>query len=336
MGRVHIRSSLRSRESSSTSTGVDPREKIKDCCRKLVAFMCTQVGVGGLIVGYAIVGAIGFMTIETQMEYVHIFELEKLRRNYSEMLWSATAADHTVNVLNKKAFEQQTDQLLTDFQTEIVKAVRKGYNGKTVEEVWSLPAALMFCLSIFTMIGYGNMVPRTPWGKGATVVYAIFGIPLYVLYFLNMGNVLAQTFRWLYRWFHECTGRKRLGQRIIVPSTACLWVIFGYIVAGTIMFAQWEEWDYLDSAYFCVTSLCKIGMGDFVPGANIVEAKSGSHLKLVINFVYLLLGLGLVAMCYNLMREDVREKAKELREDIIDAFLDFKRKMVNCCQSDSK
>ncbi|KAG8034013.1 hypothetical protein G9C98_008494 [Cotesia typhae] len=330
-----MRSSSRSCNSSATSINRDPREKIKDCCRKLVAFMCTQVGVGGLVVGYAIVGALGFITLETQSEYPHVEEMQHLRKNFSEKLWTATAADRNVNVLNKTAFNRQTDGLLSEFQIEVVKAVKKGYNGKSVKDVWSLPAALMFCLSVFTMIGYGNIVPRTMWGKVATVVYAIFGIPLYVLYFLNMGKVLAQTFRWLYRWFHVCTGRKKPGQRIIVPSTACLWVIFGYILIGTIMFAQWEEWDYLDSAYFCVTSLCKIGMGDFVPGANIVEAKSGSHLKLVINFVYLLLGLGLVAMCYNLMREDVRVKARELREEIIEAFEDFKYRMVHCCRVNS-
>ncbi|XP_008561093.1 potassium channel subfamily K member 9 [Microplitis demolitor] len=327
-----MRSSSRSCNSSTTSVNGDPREKIKDCCRKLVAFMCTQVGVGGLVVGYAIVGAIGFSNIETQVEYPHIEEVRLLRKNYSAKLWTATAADRHVNILNKTAFRRHTDGLLKEFQIEIVKAVKLGYNGKSAQDVWSLPAALMFCLSVFTMIGYGNIVPRTMLGKGATVVYAIFGIPLYVLYFLNMGKVLAQTFRWLYRWFHECTGRKKPGQRIIVPSTACLWVIFGYILVGTIMFAQWEEWDYLDSAYFCVTSLCKIGMGDFVPGANTVETESRSHLKLVINFIYLLLGLGLVAMCYNLMREDVREKARELREEIIDAFEEFKYRMVHCCR----
>lgn len=101
------------------------------------------------------------------------------------------------------------------------------------------------------------------------------------------------------------------------------------------MFAQWEGWDYLDSAYFCVTSLCKIGMGDFVPGATFTdEAKEGSHLKLVINFIYLLLGLGLLAMCYNLMREDVKEKAKELKADVIDAVGDFRERLVACCHSD--
>lgn len=190
-----MRASQRSRDSSSTSAGVDPRERIEDCCRKLVAFMCTQVGVGGLVVGYAIVGAFGFISIETQEEYPHVQQMIKLRKNYAGKLWNNTAADQRVNILNKLAFEKNTDIILKEFQNKVVDAVKNGYNGKTVEEVWSLPAALMYCLSVFTMIGYGNMVPRTPWGKGATVVYAIFGIPLYVLYFLNMGKVLAGTFR---------------------------------------------------------------------------------------------------------------------------------------------
>lgn len=329
---ARLRSSLRSRDSSSTSTGLDPRERVKDCCRKLVAFMCTQVGVGGLVVGYAIVGALAFTEIEKNAD---VIDLEVDRNNSARELWLRTASNETINVLDKAAFNATTTELLRDFQKIVVEAVKKGYNGQTAKEVWTIPSALIFCLSIFTMIGYGNMVPKTSFGKGATVVYAIIGIPLYVLYFLNMGKVLAHTFRWLYRWMHECSGRRRPpGTRIIVPSTACLWVISGYILAGTIMFAQWEKWNYLDSVYFCVTSLCKIGMGDFFPGVNvIIEYESGSQTKLVITFVYLLLGLGLVAMCYNLMREDVRVKARELKDDVTQTFDDFRVKIVRCCRA---
>ncbi|XP_066992812.2 two pore potassium channel protein sup-9 [Anabrus simplex] len=336
-----VRSSVRSRGSSSTSAS-DPREKVKDCCRKLVAFMCTQVGVGGLVVGYAIVGAVGFRWIETLPDnplYGRKQLVESLRGNCAAELWELIDAENT---FNETAWRNEADRVLQKFQTSMAEIIKLGYDGLTPDELWSFPAALMFCLSVFTMIGYGNMVPRTPWGKGITVVYAVFGIPLYVLYFMNMGEVLATTFRWLYTRLYECTREPPPEQdaesnlpphpapRIIVPSTACLWVIGGYVLTGTIMFAEWEGWNYLNSSYFCVTSLCKIGIGDFVPGANISDSRSGSQTKLVINFIYLLLGMGLVAMCYNLMREEVRVKMRELREELSQCLEDVRARSIAC------
>lgn len=48
--------------------------------------------------------------------------------------------------------------------------------------------------SIITMIGYGDLVPRTEGGKIACIVYACFGIPVYILYFMNMGKVRSGAF----------------------------------------------------------------------------------------------------------------------------------------------
>ena len=58
-----------------------------------------------------------------------------------------------------------------------------GYDERPLEEIWTFPGALMFSLSIITMVGYGNVVPKTYQGKILTMVYALFGIPLYILYF---------------------------------------------------------------------------------------------------------------------------------------------------------
>lgn len=284
--------------------------------------------------GYAIVGAFGFMMIETQVEQpVEECVREYVRREYADKLWFSTASNQSVNVFNRTAFRAVSNSILQRYQHNITSTLRYD-NCANPSDLWSFPAALMFCLSVFTMIGYGSLVPKTQWGKGATVIYAVVGIPLYVLYFLNMGQVLAETFRWLYTRMHECTGQRKPGQRITVPSTACLWVIIGYVVAGSIMFATWEGWDYLDSAYFCVTSLCKIGMGDLVPGWNQDDSTESSQTKLIINFVYLLLGMGLIAMCYNLMKEDVYVKARELKEQLNQAMDAAHYKIVTCCKSE--
>ncbi|XP_035441060.1 TWiK family of potassium channels protein 7 [Spodoptera frugiperda] len=333
--------SMRSRDSSST-VGSDAREKIKDCFRKFIAFMFTQVGVGALVVCYAILGAAGFMHIEKDSPDVQLHEVRQLRQNCAEALWNITITD---NLFNETAWVIKVDEVLKVFQNNITAAIHTGYNGRSAEDIWSFPAALMYSLSVFTMIGYGNIVPKTVWGKIVTIAYACFGIPIYVLYFCNMGKVLAQSFKWLYITAHECSRRddtlfedgemQPVKRKITVPSTACLWVISFYIVTGTIMFGAWEKWNYLDSTYFCVISLCKIGFGDFVPGANIADSAGGSHLKLVINFIYVLLGMGLVAMCYNLMCEDVRVKVRELREDLKNCLDDITLK-ITVCMNDTK
>ena len=50
--------------------------------------------------------------------------------------------------------------------------------------------------------GYGNLTPRTEWGKIATILYAIVGMPLMLLYMSNVGEVLAHIFKFIY--FRVC------------------------------------------------------------------------------------------------------------------------------------
>lgn len=339
-GQSSFRGSMGSQVSSSTLSR-DPREKIKDCLRKFVAFMFTQVGVGALVVCYAILGAATFMHIEKDNPDQQLQDVTLLRQINAERLWNITV---NVNIFDENVWEREVNEVLKIFQNNLTAAVHAGYSGLSPADIWSFPAALMYSLSVFTMIGYGNIVPKTVLGKVVTIAYACFGIPIYILYFCNMGKILAQTFKWLYVTAHECSrredpvfedGEMQPKKRITVPSTACLWVISFYTLSGTIMFGAWEKWNYLDSTYFCVISLCKIGFGDFVPGANITDFAGGSHLKLVINFIYVLLGMGLVAMCYNLMSEDVKVKVRELRQELKNCLDDITLK-ITVCMNDTK
>ena len=177
------------------------------------------------------------------MEYV-----ARLRQNCAFELWTVT---EQLNLFNETIWQVEADAVLKDYQDKIAMAVKQGYDGRSPQEIWTFPAALMFCLAVFTMIGYGNIVPKTTWGKGATVIYATFGIPLYILYFMNIGKVLASTFKWLYTCLHDCSRDNQDDdyniesgnnvvprKRVIVPTTACLWVISFYVATGTIMFAE--------------------------------------------------------------------------------------------------
>ncbi|XP_057653632.1 potassium channel subfamily K member 15 [Diorhabda carinulata] len=324
-----------SRGSSSTSDN-DPKAKIKDCCRKIIAFMCTQVGLGALVFSYTLVGAISFMSLEQKGNNTEPNEINKTRQEYLIKLYNV-ALKH--NIFDVNNFSEDTNKVLKNYQEKVVEIFKYGYSERSTNDMWTFSAALMFSLGVITMIGYGNLVPKTPYGKLVTVIYALFGIPLYILFFLNVGDALAGGFRWIYRKLYRCSTLPEeetdIPKRIIVPSSACIWVMVTYVLAGAAVFSAWEGWGFLDSVYFSVTSLCKIGMGDFVPGAhfaNTTKEQTEGHSKLVLSYVYIFFGLGLVAMCYNLMREEIREKVKNIREDFAQCLEDTRLRIVECCK----
>lgn len=91
-----------------------------------------------------------------------------------------------------------------------------------------------------------------------------------------------------------------------VPLYVCLIVIAAHICAGSLLFTLWEDWDLLTSFYFCFITLTTIGFGDVVPGTSADDWSS--HEKLVLCALWLAFGLSLIAMCCNLVQEEVREK----------------------------
>lgn len=225
--------------------------------------------------------------------------------------------------------------------------------------------------------GYGNVAPRTPWGKVATVVYAIFGMPLFLLYLSNIGDLLAKSFKWLYAKIclcKMCRLKKRLPsvsggvavvdshswrntpeeswqnkmkdrsigevtegeesddedtatssgtmtsssscvddpQDITVPISLCLAIMIGYISGGALLFGGSEHLNFRDGSYFCFISLSTIGFGDIVPSTRAKETDFSSIIEMNFIFcsVYLMLGMALIAMCFNLMQQDVVHKIR--------------------------
>lgn len=96
---------------------------------------------------------------------------------------------------------------------------------------------------------------------------------------------------------------------VTVPITLCLLILTGYIILGASIFMVWEGWSFLDSSYFCFVTLSTIGFGDLVPGDNVIS-NDNSQEKLVLCSLYLLVGMAVIAMCFNLMQEEVIHKVR--------------------------
>lgn len=351
-------------------------ERIADWTRALIAFLFSNVGIVCLVVGYTIAGAFLFTHIEGRTSLDVAGNVIKLRNLTAATLWELTSKE---NVFSEKLWKAKVKDILENYQKKVVSAIKNGYDG-VEENKWTFAGAFLYSLTVITTIGYGNICPRTKWGKVATIVYAIIGMPLFLLYLSNIGDILARSFKWTYARCCLCKCRRRPygaasartssnelaakrdkwqivntyggevdtssldvegtlprdddndggnegdsngkdgdnesdenydPQHVTVPLTLCLAIMVGYIWGGAILFSVWEDWNILDGSYFCFVSLSTIGFGDFVPGDEIYSGQ-GLDLSFIICSMYLMLGMALIAMCFNLMQEEVIAKIRSL------------------------
>ncbi|XP_067948770.1 TWiK family of potassium channels protein 18-like [Watersipora subatra] len=63
---------------------------------------------------------------------------------------------------------------------------------------WSWSGSLVFAMTVTTTIGYGVIAPKTPWGRLVCIAYAILGMPIMLICLANVGDIMADIFRFAY------------------------------------------------------------------------------------------------------------------------------------------
>ena len=97
-------------------------------------------------------------------------------------------------------------------------------------------------------------------------------------------------------------------EKVSVPLTITMLILTGYIILGAVIFYEFEKWDLVAAAYFCFITLSTIGFGDYVPGQQVTISAQTANLQLIATFIYILLGMSILAMCFDLMQEEIIAK----------------------------
>ncbi|KAL3856949.1 hypothetical protein ACJMK2_011655 [Sinanodonta woodiana] len=322
--------------------------KARKACKETSLFILSNIGSISMVVFYSILGGFLFQAIERPNEMRTRTFVSDIRKGHIHQLWRLNMDKnifHLDNWTNEadailRKFQTEIFAVVRD----------KGWDGiddvAEEKEKWSFTGSLLFSVSIITTIGYGYITPKTEEGRVVTMVYAVIGIPLMLLCVTNIGSILASCVRALYgrtlciscrrnvvRFFKRKIGRSNVSisriefnvksnrnegvttehhhvtEEVRVPILLSLILMVWYVIFGAIMFSIWEkDWDMLIGSYFCFTTLSTIGFGDFVPGHH--NEDWNDHAKQVGCALYVLLGLSLVAMCFDLIQNECRMFAK--------------------------
>ncbi|KAK4876191.1 hypothetical protein RN001_012613 [Aquatica leii] len=151
-----------------------------------------------VLIIYTVGGALVFITIEGTDEDVVVEDIRKARfdlvwelKNYSDDLLKRTSLGEWEGAAVKR---------IALYEQFIIEA----YKNKSLivmndgPKLWSFFNAVVYCGTIYTTIGYGHIVPTTNTGMALSIVYAIIGIPLFLLALTDFGKLFTRGIKFVW------------------------------------------------------------------------------------------------------------------------------------------
>lgn len=147
---------------------------------------------------YACFGAYIFISFEAPTEQWEKQLIIDSRQRLVNDSWS----DATDGKRSKAEFYDAFRLKLEDYERLLNRACASGMGtSSSLDNQWNFWGALFYSMTVFTTIGYGHLTPITFAGRVATMVYAIFGIPILLMVLADLGKLLTRIIKYTFKKF---------------------------------------------------------------------------------------------------------------------------------------
>ncbi|KAK0165125.1 hypothetical protein PV328_003674 [Microctonus aethiopoides] len=145
-----------------------------------------------LIIIYCGLGAFMFRFTEGAFETFYKCGVKRVKRDFLDSLW-----DYSHN-LREDDWKSMARRKLMEFEEQLHAAHEAGVHSYSGQKSWTFLNAVVYCLTVITTIGYGHISPSTTTGRAATIIYAIFGIPLFLIILADFGKLFTRGIKFLW------------------------------------------------------------------------------------------------------------------------------------------
>ncbi|XP_059155583.1 potassium channel subfamily K member 4-like isoform X2 [Physella acuta] len=219
----------------------------------------------GVTFGYLVIGAVVFHYLESKNEesikIQFTDEHEAFLRN-NTCLTPEVLHEYVMLVLNTQAngvavgmITQRNLSANTSLDEELEESGTK----------WDIASCVLFCITVISTIGYGNIAPKTSGGRLFCIFYAVMGIPMFAAVLVGTGERLQKPIKMVQNgrpWIKNNPSRDEKLKSIVLLTLGVVLIVF--IPAA--VFTKTQKWSFLESVYYTVITLTTIGFGDLVPG----------------------------------------------------------------------
>ncbi|XP_034407770.1 potassium channel subfamily K member 1b [Cyclopterus lumpus] len=232
-----------------------------------------------LILGYAlylVFGAVVFSSIELPYEDILRQDLRTIKKQFLQE--NECLSEERLERFLEKAMDA------SNYGVSILNNASTNWN-------WDFTSALFFASTVLSTTGYGHTAPLSNAGKAFCIIYSVIGIPFTLLFLTAVvQRIMVFSTRRPIMYFHRRWSMSKPLVAIVHASVlATLAVCFFFLIPAAMFSAVEENWNFLESFYFCFISLTTIGLGDYVPG-EATHQKFRELYKVAVT-VYLILGL---------------------------------------------